>query len=61
MTNQNTVAEKTHVKKTDKNSYLHYVSYHTKQLRENLAYNQFLYIETSFQDYRTDALKLTSQ
>lgn len=36
---------RTHIKDTDKNSYLQYNSYYTQQLSNNLPCNQFLRIK----------------
>lgn len=55
---------KPYVKPTDCNTYLHYRSFHTKQLKNNIPYSQFLRLKrnvTNHEDFNLNADRLRKQ
>lgn len=55
---------KPYVKPTDYNTYLHYNSFHTRHLRNNILYGQFLRLKrnaTDNDDFRRNAQRLRGQ
>lgn len=61
---ENRLNVKPFVKLTDRNTYLHYRSFHTRQLRNNIPYRQFLCIKcnaTNQKDFLTHSKRLGRQ